>query len=157
MKIILAVMLLLPISLNAQNQNDSVMISLHRTLCYGGCPAYSVTIWGSGNVEFIGSIGKKTYSISSKSVDSLVQRILAIDFFSFDDSYTVKRTFIHRPDGGIDTSITMASDLPTQYVTVQLGNRKKTVEDYYGGPSGLYELEREIDVVARTSQWFYGK
>ena len=158
MKSIPLIILLLTLSLNAQNQNDSVMISLQRTLCYGECPAYSVTIWGDGKVEFNGrefvnTIGLKTYTISRNSVDSLVREIFAIDFFSFNDSYITQRTLSHLPDGRVDTVITQVTDLPTQYVTVKIGTQKKTVEDYYGTPKAIRELENKIDSVAKTSQW----
>jgi TonB family protein len=158
MKSIFVLILFLPILLYAQNQNDSVLISLDRTLCYGDCPAYTVSIRGSGKVKFYGYkyvslIGIKTYFISTKSVDSLVQRILAMDFFSFNDSYTKKHILRQRPDGHVDTLTEEVTDLPTQYIIVKIGKHKKTVKDYYGAPEALEDLEKEIDIVAGTSRW----
>jgi hypothetical protein len=159
MNITLTILLLLS---TTQNQNDSVMISLQRTHCYGPCPVYSVTIWGNGRVEFIGyefvnTIGKKTYSIASKSVDSLVQKIFAMNFFSLNDSYVDVRSLQKRPDGGVDTIITVVSDLPSKYIKVKIGKIEKSVHDYYAGPKTLDELEREIDRIAKTSQWIVKK
>ena len=49
--------------------------------------------------------------------------------------------------------ITLVTDLPTKFVTVQTRNFTKTIEDYYDGPKELAELENMVDRVARTSQW----
>ena len=117
-----------------------VEITLIRTVCYGTCPAYTVTLYGDGRVLYNGEMfveveGEREYSIPEEDVQLLVEMIYEIDFFSFRDEYTVG-----------------ATDLPSITITVTLDERYKSVYVYGGGPDEFHELEQEIDRIARTDE-----
>ncbi len=131
-------------------EDKPISISLERTGCFGTCPSYVLTILRDGNVtfegrEYVKSKGVFRKKIGTATLTSLFKKIEEIHFWELEDSY---RTKIN-PDG----SISMITDMPTQYVTVRSATKSKRVEDYYGTPPGVKDLERLIDEVAGVSEW----
>jgi hypothetical protein len=118
-----------------------LVIKLERTACYGDCPVYSVTLDAQGNVRFIGTrfvraMGEHTDRIPVSDIATVLATVRRIGFFDLRDSYRAPIT-----------------DLPTTIVTVTADGRTKRVEDYFGAPRVLKELEYEIDRTARTQRW----
>lgn len=125
-------------------------ISLERTGCFGSCPSYVLTILADGGVTFEGRQDVKSKGVFRKKLAPaklapIFQKIEEIHFWELEDSYRTKKN----PDG----SISMITDLPTRYVTVQSSTKSKRVEDYYGAPPGIHELERLMDEIAGVSEW----
>ena len=122
-----------------------VVISLSRTVCFGFCPAYTVTITGDGQVTYVGSafvnvVGEQHASIAPSAVQGLLARFDALHFDTLNGSYRAH-----------------VSDLPTYTIGLERNGLVKSVVDY-GGPSagmpqGVRELQNEIDRVAGTSRW----
>jgi len=121
------------------------MITLTRSVCFGFCPAYRVTITGDGQVTYVGerfvnAVGERRASISPEDVQRLLRRFDEIGFDGLRDAYRSE-----------------ATDLPTYTVTLERNGRRKTVVDYggvgAGMPRAVRELQDEIDRVANTSQW----
>jgi hypothetical protein len=126
----------------AATQNEAIpadlLIKLERTACFGTCPVYSVTIDAKGAVVFegtksVGSPGRHTDNVSVAAVLATARRI---GFFDLNDSYRAP-----------------IMDLPTTFVTITADGRSKRVEDYFGAPQGLKELEKQIDATAGTDRW----
>jgi hypothetical protein len=118
-----------------------LVIKLERTACFGRCPVYSVTLDAKGNVvfegtQFVAAHGRHTDSIPASSIAALLATARRIGFFDLSDSYRAP-----------------ISDLPTTFVTITANGRTKRVEDYFGAPQGLKDLERQIDDAARTERW----
>jgi hypothetical protein len=129
---------------------DDVVIKLERTACFGECPVYTVTIDARGNVEYNGTRfvrveGRQTDRIPLSRVVAILETADRIGFFGLRDQYR----FIQNPNG----TSTVVTDLPSAFVTITRGGRSKRVEDYFGAPEGLTQLEREIDEAARTKRW----
>jgi hypothetical protein len=129
---------------------EDVAITLERTACFGTCPVYAVTIDAQGNVVYNGSkfvrvTGRQTGHVAVSRVAAILERAERIRFFDLNDRYRE----IRHPDGTTST----VTDLPTTFVTIRRGDRIKRVEDYYGGPKELGDLERLIDETAQTRQW----
>jgi len=125
-------------------------IRLERTICFGECPAYSVTIDAHGNVtydgkQFVRVDGRQTDRVPPSAVRGLLDTAERIGFFQLHPAY---RT-IRNPDG----SETMVTDRPTTFVSVTSGGRSKRIEDYLGAPKALREFERDIEAAARTKRW----
>jgi hypothetical protein len=122
-----------------------VIITLTRTVCFGFCPAYTVSISEDGQVRyngerFVNAVGERTATIPSADVERLLRRFDEIGFDRLRDSYRAQVT-----------------DLPTYTITLERNGRRKVVADY-GGPSAgmpqaVRELQDEIDRVAGTAQW----
>ncbi len=120
-------------------------VSLERTACYGGCPAYTVTVRGTGEVRYDGGghvdvEGEHRYTIPIADAARLIESLYEPALWSAKDEY----------EGGI-------TDHPTQHLTIRLGKHTKKIRDYVGAMAGMpvaiSELEREIDKVAGTERW----
>lgn len=124
---------------------SNLEIRLQRTVCYGFCPAYTVTISGDGQVRyegasFVNAVGERTATIPREDVTRLVARFDEIGFDRLDDAYRAQVT-----------------DLPTYRVSITRNGRTKMVVDYgglsAGMPRAVRDLQDEIDRVAGTAQW----
>jgi PAS domain-containing protein len=122
-----------------------VMITLTRSVCFGFCPAYRVTISGDGQVTYVGErfvnvVGERRASVPRADVERLLRRFDEADFDQLRDEYRAQVT-----------------DLPTYTITLERDGRRKTVVDYggisAGMPRAVRELQDEIDRVANTGQW----
>lgn len=120
-------------------------VTLERSVCYGFCPAYAVTIYGDGRVayegrQFVRVSGAQSGQADPAEVAALFAMIEDANFFALNDAYRANIT-----------------DLPEYSVTVRQGGRSKTVVDYVGRAAGMPEavtlIENEIDRVAGTRQW----
>ena len=120
-------------------------IKLDRTACFGACPVYSVTIDARGNVTYDGTrfvriVGRQTDRIPVSRVAALLETVDRIGFFKLEDKYRQ-----------------LITDLPTTFVTVTRDGRSKLIEDYFGAPQPLKDLERQIDEAAQTARWIVGQ
>ncbi len=120
---------------------DSTTITFERTACYGECPAYKVTIYADGRVNYEGYghvdiEGTQTTVINPSKVHALLYEFGKIDFFSLEDRYA--------------QSIT---DIPTFTITLKIGNKQKHVEHYGCLPQILIDLEYLIDETVGSEQW----
>ena len=124
---------------------DEVVITLERTVCFGACPEYKLTICGSGTVEyegirFVKIEGTRTIAISKDKIRQLVSEFNRIDYFSLDDSY---EEF-------------MATDMPSAITSLTVDGKTKTVRHYHGdfsAPKELAELDDKIDEIVNSNQW----
>jgi hypothetical protein len=122
-----------------------VVITLERTVCFGACPEYKLTIYGSGTVvyegrRFVKIEGKRTTAIGEDKVRQLLLEFRRVDYFSLDDSYEEFR----------------ATDMPSAYTSLTVDGTTKTVRHYHGdfnAPEELTELEDRIDEIVNSDQW----
>jgi hypothetical protein len=126
---------------------DDVRISLSRTGCDGSCPAYVVSLYGSGRVEFDGIANvceshPRPVAIGRAAVARIVQGLDAVGFDAM-PSYT---------DAGPDHN-RIAS------ITLRRGGAAHIVEHSHGdvlAPRLLGWIEQRIDDVSRTARWTEG-
>ena len=124
---------------------DEVVITLERTVCFGTCPEYKLTIYGNGTVEYEGKRfvkieGKRTIAISEEKIRQLFSEFKKIDYFSLNDSY---EEF-------------MATDMPSAFTSLTVDGKTKTVRHYHGdfsAPKELTDLENKIDEIVNSNQW----
>ena len=148
--IISALAFLIPGNVSARVDGEITQISLERTVCFGTCPVYKVTIHADGAVEFHGErfvalIGDFESSVNADQFEKLEAAVEQINFVDLEDEY--------RFHIGPDNSRATVSDLPSRIVTVNWENMTKSVLNYFGGPDELEVLESLIDEVTTVSQW----
>jgi Domain of unknown function (DUF6438) len=127
-------------------------VTLERGVCFGACPAYSVTISGDGKVvyegiSFVDIVGAQQATIQADKVAVLLDRIESVDFFALDDEY-----------------LASATDLPSKTISLTMNGLTKQVLHYGGdcdadfdpAPPEICEIENLIDEVAGTQQWVSG-
>ena len=146
--LLLAAMLSIGCAINKTPVPDNikeVVITLERTRCFGVCPAYTLTIYGDGQVvydskDFVRIEGTRTANISEEKVRQLVTEFQNIDYFSLDDSYE-------------EFNVT---DMPSAITSITINGQTKTIRHYHGdlsAPKKLTELENRIDQIVNTDQW----
>lgn len=137
-----------------QTQSDkNDFITLERTVCFGTCPAYKLTIKNDGSVTFEGkrftkTIGNATGKINQADFRALASEFEKINYFTLPDAYTP----------GTKECPRVMTDMPSANTSIRLDGRAKSVAHYYGcGTEGalakLTALETRIDEVAGTQKW----
>ena len=123
------------------SEYKDVVITLERTLCYGFCPNYELTISGDGKVVYEGKslvkvTGAQTAQISQDKVKKLVDEFYRVGYFSLQDEY-----------------IEDIKDLPTTITSIIIDGKTKKIVNYYGAPKKLNELENKIDEITNSKNW----
>ncbi len=132
---------LFPVKAQYNGNIENVVITMERTVCFGACPAYQVTIHGNGLVEyeghqFVAVTGKQTAQISQEQVRELVNAFYDARFYNLGDRYEAN-----------------VSDLPSTTTSITTENGTKSVYRYGFGPERLITLEDKIDEIAGTEKW----
>jgi hypothetical protein len=114
-----------------------------------GCPAYSIVISGDGTVKYegIGSVkvrGKRTFTILDEQVKQLLADFERIKFFELQDKYTQKQL----PNGLIRT----IDHSNGTTITLKIGNKTKSVYNFYGAPPELQALQNKLDAISKHLQ-----
>jgi uncharacterized protein DUF6438 len=138
------------VAMKGNAQMEISAISLERTSCYGTCPSYKVIAYRDGRIQYEGKDyvtikGKRISAINPSQFARLAKKAEEIGFFRLKNEYSS----ITNPDG----SMSVVTDQPTYITTVTRGTVTKKVENYYGGPKRLYELEQLIDEITNSAQW----
>ena len=131
----------------ALRPDSKVSITLRRTVCYGRCPAYTVTVSTSGIVfdgdAYVAAKGKHTAAVDPDAVRKLAARFIAADFYSMDSRYAASVT-----------------DNPTYVLSITIDGHKKEVVDYVGQwegmPAVVVDLENAVDDLAQSLRWIKG-
>ena len=123
-------------------------IQMSRTLCFGYCPAYEVTMRRDGAASYSGKenvsrIGTFQGTIDPPSFDKLAQFLESQGLFNMERSY---------PKDGL-----LIYDASSTSVTIKKGNEQSiafaVMETSSRGPNELHTIQKEIDRVAETIDW----
>ena len=111
------------------------------TGCFGCSEEYSASIDGNGIVNYEGYsgvrlTGKHTFSISVEQIKDLISDFKKINFFALEDKYIDKKL-----PNGITESVSHAIKTTT---ALTVGNKTKSVFNFYGAPKELDELQEKI-------------
>jgi hypothetical protein len=135
--------------MNMQANRGIIMfeyIKLQRTMCYGTCPVYSVTVDNEGNVNYHGEMfvyksGEQHWKISKKKVEQLNNLIEDFGFKSF--TYEPGEEFI--------------TDQPSCITTVKYSDgQTKEIDHDYGNilvDDSLAAFEKKIDRIIGTKKY----
>jgi hypothetical protein len=127
--------------------DSKVDITLSRSMCYGRCPVYEVSVSTRGIVfdgeAFVAAKGRNTAAVDPGAVRELAKKFVAADFYSMRDEYRATVT-----------------DNPTYTLSIAIDGRKKQVVDYVGQwvgmPAAIVGLEDDVDTLAHTERWIKG-
>ena len=134
-----------------------VVITLERTICYGPCPMYTLTVKADGSVNFqpryvrgrdIVAGNSKRGRITKEKVKELISEFERADYFSFKDSYKLFES--ECPESW--------SDHPSAITSLTIKGRFKTINHDYGCQGNpvlekLSKLEKKIDEIVNTKRW----
>jgi len=137
------------IHLNHPRNLDSVTVELSRGPCFGSCPAYTVTVRGDGQVQYVGQRRlpgiqtKKSGTVGREKVVEILQVLDRVEFMTLEGH-----------------AFFWAFDTPTVGVRTSLDGKTKQVASdasFVGSPKGrqarFVEATREIDAILASSAW----
>jgi len=133
------------------------LITIKRTVCYGTCPDYTVTVAADGAVVFEGRQFVKTKGIAKSNISLDVLRQLLAEFdrvkyFSLNDRY----------QSAMDGCPEVWTDNPSVITSIRINGKIKSISHYYGCQTGtggsiypkdLTQLETKIDELVGTDRW----
>jgi hypothetical protein len=132
---------------------QDTLITLERTVCYGMCPSYKLTISADGTVVFEGrrfvkKVGTAQSTISQEQLRELIDRFDKMNYFALRNRY-------QDPEDGCEGFVT---DHPTANTSIRINGKAKAVRHYYGCTGiavldKLTKLEQAIDDAVNTAQW----
>ncbi len=117
-------------------------VGLERTVCYGECPVYSVTLKPDGSVRYVGTEhvtrrGTHVGEINPEDFHQLAEYLVESGYDSLETEYPLP-----------------VSDLPSTYTTAVINGKRKVIHHYGGyGPVKLWVLEQAIDAVVARARW----
>jgi hypothetical protein len=138
---------------------SDLKITLQRTMCFGSCPDYTLTVTADRKVVFKGGKftdqkGTVRSSISRASLLELVKELSETDLWSFADDYS---------SGPVCEGY--ATDNPSEIISIRMKGRTKKVNHYFGcrGKTvneklkSLTSLGDAIDRITNSKRWVGGK
>ena len=140
-----------------QSIPNDLLITLERSVCFGTCPDYKVTISADGKVTFEGREyvkvkGSATSHISKEDLSTLIAAFDAASYFSLKDKYMTES----------DGCPEVWTDNPRAVTSIRINGKSKTINHYYGCqehsgasiyPTALTTLETKIDKIVGTTRW----
>jgi hypothetical protein len=124
---------------------SSLRIALRRTMCFGTCPSYSLTVSGNGSVIYNGDAyvqycGEFRGHVAQEAVRQLVQLFKRANYFNTFDRYAMGMT-----DGTTFTT------------SIAFDDKSKSVTDYsglwVGMPESVMDIEDGLDHLAGPKVW----
>lgn len=128
------------------------LVQMERTICFGTCPAYTLTIHKNGEVTFNGKefVEYKeiaTGEMSQEKLDNLIEKINDSPFMEMPSSPECE---------------TQYTDMPSVFLTIKLDGKRNSLSHYHGckgfeHEEELYDLEEAIDSLAGVKKWIKGE
>ena len=124
--------------------SDADAVTLNRGQCFGSCPAYEVSIRGSGQIEFRGSafVCRRHVTATLADLATLARLVQGLEVMRFDSMPNYENRD--------------ATDQETVTITLVRAGRTHSVRHYYGdtkAPGVLTLIEQRIDKLAGTAAW----
>jgi hypothetical protein len=127
-------------------ERGAVLATLERTVCFGTCPSYRVTVFSDGRVQWEGASFVK---VKGKATAKLTPAELA----ALRDAFRDAKYFARQ-----DADCYDVTDNPSANTSFDDGKQKKSIKHYYGCRSSkdapaLTALENKIDAILGTERW----
>lgn len=121
---------------------ESVVLSFERTLCYGMCPAYKITVRNDGSAlyegyKFTEKIGNYQAVLSPEQFEAILNEAGQVGFFDMQNEYD-------------NPAVT---DLPSVMTMIEGPNGPKNVLDRMNAPAELKRLEKYLDGILLGLDW----
>lgn len=134
-----------------------VVVTMERTACFGTCPAYRVTISGTGHVEYEGrhfvlNQGFREGAISPEAMIDIASALMRAHFFDASSEYRTSDTIMSY-DGRLQLQSIVVADAAGVYLQLKLGRHEKRVQLQFNVPAEIETVTRLIDQAVDITQW----
>lgn len=142
--------------------HEAFDITLERTMCFGTCPAYKVTLHDDGRVVWKGADdvavkGEQTAHVSPDAVLQLREEVDRLKFFDRGTGGMIPKDPACLREGSKLTCdygvYLLCTDTSHTVLTVRRGATTHTVDLDHCSASPLDELEKKIDEAAGSDRW----
>ncbi|MCS7076408.1 MAG: DUF6438 domain-containing protein [Bacteroidia bacterium] len=123
-------------------KKNSLVITIEREPCRGFCPAYKMTIYGDGTVEYEGkrnvdNIGKFEKKISKSKVQELLKAFQEANYMNLENEYD---------DPSVADAVAVYTSI--KFIDKTDGKEKtKSIKNRMRGPESLNTLQDKIDSI----------
>lgn len=137
--LLLSILLLIACKSPKETDDPATLVKemeLQMNPCFGKCPFYTMTIYKGGVVRYDGKkyvkkFGLYTKKLSKSDYKSIKKAFKALDFWSFEDSYT----------SGL-------SDVPRNRLTLFENGKTKSIVGDMKRPKAILDLEAKMQAIA---------
>jgi hypothetical protein len=124
-----------------ENAQSTALIELRKTVCYGTCPIYQMTINGSGEMTFNGErftdkIGNFTKTLNEEETKSIFTTLESFQWLQFKDRYPAQ-----------------VSDLPSTIIHFRYKDIDKTIVIIGEHPAILDVIDDKLSNMANSDGW----
>ncbi len=121
---------------------DTLSLSFERTVCFGACPAFKITIKNDGTClyegyKFVDMEGQYTATISKDQMKEIQAEAERIGFFDMKDKYDNQQV----------------TDVPSVMIMMPGPNGRKEIIDRWEGPEELKSFEKYLDSILLSLDW----
>lgn len=125
-----------------QKLPDSLFARIQRTACFGRCPIYTLSVYESGYVDYVGEKwvereGHFKAKVEKGKLDQLMEKAKAVNYFEFNHKYDSK----------------YVTDLPSTITTVKGENGFHIVVNRYEAPEAHTRFAQEFDALFKGLEW----
>jgi len=123
-------------------KKNTLVITIERETCRGFCPAYKMTVFGDGTVEYEGkrnvdNIGQFQKKISKGKVQELLKAFQEANYMSLENEYD---------DPSIADAVAVFTSI--KFIDKADGKEKtKSIKNRVKGPEALTKLQDKIDSI----------
>lgn len=139
-------------SISRDFSEADTLVQMERTICFGTCPSYTLSILENGKItfngrDFVEHQGEATGMMSQENLDQLKRTIRESHFMDIPANPECK---------------TQYTDHSSVFLTIQLDEKQHSITHYQGCKGfqyeeELYDLEEAIDSLAGTDRWIEGE
>jgi hypothetical protein len=124
-----------------KSNNDSPVIFIEKSACFGECPVYKSEIYLSGRITYQGISNTKLKGsfcakLDKKSLNNLIDAFNQNNYFSLNENY-----------------VSQKKDLPSTRTGFNYKGQQKQILDYDNAPSELKHLEKMLENIVDTTSW----
>ncbi|MEQ8908078.1 MAG: DUF6438 domain-containing protein [Vicingaceae bacterium] len=121
---------------------DSLYARIQRTACFGRCPIYTLSVYQSGYVEYLGEKwvekeGRYATKVDQAVLDKLMKMAKEIQFFDLKHQYDSK----------------YVTDLPSTITSLKEKGDFHIVVSRYEAPEKLNTFNQEFDALFKAVEW----
>lgn len=113
-------------------------VSMHRSACFGRCPDYTIEIYNTGEVKYLGYMFVKDSGVYSKNIG--VTKATAL----------LKKFETYRVDTCQENYKVIIADVPGLFYTIKYNDEDKKIDNANFGPKYLEMLAKEIDAAIKV-------
>ena len=124
------------------SEDEAPFMTFERTLCFGECPAYRITVFSDGRAQYEGRkfterIGNYTARMDKAQMNEILEEAERVGFFGMKDEYDNRAV----------------TDVPSCMIMIRGNEGGKYIHDRFDAPDVLRNFEKYVDNILLNLDW----